>query len=34
VNLEDTVTVADIVDDSLVSGIEVQPGDKVIFEGQ
>jgi hypothetical protein len=32
VNLEDTVTVADIVDDSLVSGIEVQPGDKVIFE--
>jgi hypothetical protein len=33
VNLEDTVTVADIVDDSLVSGIEVQPGDKVIFEG-
>jgi hypothetical protein len=32
VNLEDAVTVADIVDDSLVSGIEVQPGDKVIFE--
>ncbi len=32
VNLEDTVTVADLVDGSLVSGIEVQPGDKVIFE--
>jgi len=32
VNLEDSVTVADIVDESLVSGIEVQPGDKVIFE--
>ncbi len=32
VNLEDAVTVADIVDDSLVSGIQVQPGDKVIFE--
>ena len=34
VNLEDMTTVADIVDDSLVSGIEVQPGDKVIFDGQ
>ena len=32
VNLEDMVVVADLVDDSLVSGIEVQPGDKVIFE--
>jgi len=32
VNLEDTVVVADLVDDSLVRGIEVQPGDKVIFE--
>lgn len=32
VNLEDMVVVADIVDDSLVKGIEVQPGDKVIFE--
>lgn len=32
VNLEDGVTVADIVGDSTVRGIEVQPGDKVIFE--
>ncbi len=32
VNLEDAVTVADIVDDSTVRGIEIQPGDKVIFE--
>jgi transcription elongation GreA/GreB family factor len=32
VNLEDMVVVADIVDESIVSGIEVQPGDKVIFE--
>lgn len=32
VNLEDTVTVADIVDDSAVRGVQVQPGDKVIFE--
>lgn len=32
VNLEDNVTIADIVDDSLVRGIDVQPGDKVIFE--
>jgi len=33
VNLEDTVVVADLVDGSLVQGIEVQPGDNVIFEG-
>ncbi len=32
VNLEDMVTVADIAGDSTVKGIEVQPGDKVIFE--
>lgn len=32
VNLEETTTIADIVDDSIVSGIDVQPGDKVIFE--
>ncbi len=32
VNVEDNVTIADIVDDSLVSGIDVQPGDKVVFE--
>jgi len=32
VNLEDMVTVADIVDESMVKGIDVQPGDKVIFE--
>lgn len=32
VNLEDMVTVADIVDESIVRGIDVQPGDKVIFE--
>ena len=32
VNLEDMVVIADIVDDSIVKGMEVQPGDKVIFE--
>lgn len=32
VNLEDMVTVADIIDESMVKGIDVQPGDKVIFE--
>jgi transcription elongation GreA/GreB family factor len=32
VNLEEMVTVANIVEDSLVSGIEVQAGDKIIFE--
>ncbi len=32
VNLEEMAVVADLVDDSLVKGIEVQPGDKVIFE--
>ena len=32
VNLEDTVVVADLVDGSLVQGIDVQPGDNVIFE--
>ena len=32
VTLEDAVTVADVVDESIVPGIEVHPGDKVIFE--
>ncbi|MEX2580139.1 MAG: hypothetical protein WD342_13860 [Verrucomicrobiales bacterium] len=32
VTLEDTSVVADVVDDSLVPGLDVQPGDKVIFE--
>lgn len=32
VSLEESTVVADVVDESLVSGIEVQPGDKVIFE--
>ena len=32
VNLQDMSTIADVVDESLVPGIEVQPGDKVIFE--
>jgi hypothetical protein len=32
VNLEATSTIADLVDDSIVPGINVQPGDKVIFE--
>lgn len=32
VNLEDNMTVADVVDESVVSGLGVQPGDKVIFE--
>jgi myosin heavy subunit len=32
VNLEATSTIADVVDDSIVPGINVQPGDKVIFE--
>lgn len=32
VNLEDTVTVADIIDESMVKGLDLQPGDKVIFE--
>tara|TARA_R110000850_G_scaffold66894_1_gene148441 strand:- start:2401 stop:3192 length:792 start_codon:yes stop_codon:yes gene_type:complete len=32
VNLESSIVVADVVDDSSVSGINVQPGDKVIFE--
>lgn len=32
VTLEDMSTVADVVDESVVPGIKVQPGDKVIFE--
>jgi len=32
VTLEEGVTVADVVDESIVPGIDVQPGDKVIFE--
>lgn len=32
VNLEEASVIADLVDESLVSGVEVQPGDKVIFE--
>ena len=32
VNLQDTSVVADVVEDSVVKGIDVQPGDKVIFE--
>lgn len=32
VTLEESVTVADVVDESIVPGIEVHPGDKVIFE--
>ena len=32
VNLEETSTVADVVDESVMQGIDVQPGDKVIFE--
>ncbi|MDA9922418.1 hypothetical protein N9E25_03705 [Verrucomicrobiales bacterium] len=32
VNLEAASTIADVVDDSIVPGINVQPGDKVIFE--
>ena len=32
VTLEETSTVADLVDESLVKGVDIQPGDKVIFE--
>lgn len=32
VNLQDMSSIADVIDESLVPGIEVQPGDKVIFE--
>ena len=32
VNLEDRSIVADVVDESLTSGIDVKPGDKIIFE--
>lgn len=32
VTLEETSVVADLVDESLVKGVDVQPGDKVIFE--
>ena len=32
VNLQDTVSVCDVVKDSLIKGIKIQPGDKVIFE--
>jgi FtsZ-interacting cell division protein ZipA len=32
VNLEESSVVADLVDESLANGIDVQPGDKVIFE--
>ncbi|MDF1861255.1 MAG: hypothetical protein P1U87_13645 [Verrucomicrobiales bacterium] len=32
VNLEANSTIADVIDDSIVPGITVQPGDKVIFE--
>ena len=32
VNLQDMVSVCDIVKDSMLKGIKVQPGDKVIFE--
>jgi len=32
VTLEDTSVVADVVEESLPSGLNVQPGDKVIFE--
>ncbi|MEM6916119.1 MAG: hypothetical protein AAF491_06080, partial [Verrucomicrobiota bacterium] len=32
VNLEDTSIVADVVEESLTPGIDVKPGDKVIFE--
>ncbi len=32
VNLEESSVIADLVDESLVKGIDVQPGDKVIFE--
>jgi len=31
-SLQDMITVTDVVDESLSSGISVQPGDKVIFE--
>lgn len=32
VNLQDNVTVCDVVKNSLIRGITIQPGDKVIFE--
>ena len=32
VNLGDRSIVADVVDESLTSGIDVKPGDKIIFE--
>ncbi len=32
VNLQDTVSVCDVVKDSMVRGVRIQPGDKVIFE--
>lgn len=32
VNLQDTVSVCDVVKDSLIKGIKIQAGDKVIFE--
>ena len=32
VNLQDTACVCDVVKESLMKGIKVQPGDKVIFE--
>jgi len=32
VNLEESSVIADLVDESLVKGVDVQPGDKVIFE--
>ncbi|MAS96223.1 MAG: hypothetical protein CMO55_23720 [Verrucomicrobiales bacterium] len=32
VNLEDSFVTADVVDESVVRGVEVQPGDRVIFE--
>ncbi len=32
VNLQDTVSVCDVVKDSMVKGVRIQPGDKVIFE--
>tara|TARA_R110002096_G_scaffold305289_2_gene500160 strand:- start:1140 stop:1910 length:771 start_codon:yes stop_codon:yes gene_type:complete len=32
VNLEDSMVVADVVDDAGVGGINIHPGDKVIFE--
>lgn len=32
VNIEESSVIADLVDESLAKGIDVQPGDKVIFE--